>query len=315
MTNKNKRRRDGYREPPSQEPAEPAAPARRPGIMDSLFSARVAGSSNMPRVRTAFVRGLVVVISTPVTLVGIVVLVFLSWLGALLAGFQGPAALLSSVLAMPPIGSMFDLQFTSRIAGGGDVVSTILGALPLFAARAVVLGVLLGLAVEILETGRPSAAGARRGLLVAPMFVIVTVIETGFLFVTSILGSLLGQGLGLLLEIARVAASLYLFAYAPVAQLREGRGVMVSLSRSSTAARIPGTSSLAMALLYGIPALFVLQAPVGGFDVNPSPGTWVFVLVVNVLHVTVLATYAYRWMCIEDEVPETPAPRSRSRRR
>jgi hypothetical protein len=146
------------------------------------------------------------------------------------------------------------------------------------------------------------------------MVLIVTVIEIGFLFVANILGQVVGQGLSLFVQVGAVAGAVYLLAYAPVAQLREGRGVLESLSRSSLAARIPASSSLAMALLYAVPSLF-LQTPVGGFDVNPSPQVWIFVLFVNVLHVSVIATYAYRWMCIEDEVPEAPARRARSRRR
>jgi hypothetical protein len=314
MTNKNRKRREGYRDPRTERPDPVAQLTPRPGIMNSLFSARVAGTSNMPRVRTSFVRGFVVVISTPVMLVGTIGLVFLAWIGALLAGFQGPAGLMASVLAMPPIGTLFDLQITSRLSGGGDVVATLLGLIPFAAGRAVMLGVLLGLAVEILESGRPSAAGARRGLLVSPMFLIVTIVEIGFLFVASFLGGALGQGLSLIVEIGTIAASLYLLAYAPVAQLREGRGVLESLSRSTTAARIPGTSALAMALIYGIPALFIVQTQAGGFDVNPAPGTWIFVLFMNILHVSVLVTYAYRWMCIEDEVPEAPAARARRAR-
>ena len=315
MTNKNRKRREGYREPRTERPA-PTTTQRepRPGIMNSLFSARAAGTSNMPRVRTTFVRGFVLVISTPVMLVGTVGLVLLAWIAALVAGFQGPAGLMASALAMPPIGTLFDLQLTSRLTGGGDVVSTLLGLIPFAVARAVVLGVLLGLAVEILESGRASSAGARRGLLVSPMFLIVTIVEIGFLFVASFLGGALGQGLSLIVEIGTIAASLYLLAYAPVAQLREGRGVLESLSRATTAARIPGTSALAMALIYGVPALFIVQTPAGGFDVNPGPGTWVFVLFLNILHVSVLVTYAYRWMCIEDEVPEAPPPRARRAR-
>jgi hypothetical protein len=314
MTNKNRKRRDGYREPPRERP-ERSAPAPRPGFMNSLFSARVAGTSNMPRVRSSLARGFVLVISTPVMLLGSVILVFLVWIGALLAGFQGPAALMASALAFPPIGVIADLQLTTRLSGGGDLVSTVLGVIPIAIGRAIVLGVLLGLAVEILENDRPSMAGVRRGLFAAPMVLIVTVVQIGFLFVATTLGGLLGQGLGLLVFVAVIAGSLYLLAYAPVAQMREGRGVLESLSRSTSAARIPGTSALAMALLYAIPAFFIVQFIPPSFDVNPSIGTWVFVLLVNVFHVTVLVTYAYRWMCIEDEVPEAPAPRARTRRR
>jgi hypothetical protein len=283
--------------------------------MNSLFSARLAGTSNMPRVRTSFARGFVLVISTPVILAGIVVLVFLVWIAALAAGFQGPAAMMASALAIPPIGVIFDLQLTSRISVGAGAASTLIGAIPFVIAQAVALGVLLGLAVEILENGRPSMAGARNGLLVAPMVLIVSVVQMGFLLVASTLGGLFGQGIALLVFVAAVAGSLYLLGYAPAAQLREGRGVFESLSRSTSAARIPGTSALAMALIYAIPAAFLLQVIPQSYDVNPSPGMWVFVLLVNVFHVSALVAYAYRWMCIEDEVPEAPARRARTLRR
>jgi hypothetical protein len=196
-----------------------------------------------------------------------------------------------------------------------DTGTLLLGLVPMAVARAVLVGVIIGLSVEQLETGRTTVAGARRGLLVSPMVLIVSVIEVGFLFIGNVLGQIAGQGLSLFVGVAALAAGLYLLGYAPVAQLREGRGVLESLTRSSAAARIPGTSALAMALLYAVPSLF-LQTPVGGFGVNPSPLIWVFVLVVNVLHVSVIATYAYRWMCIEDEVPEPSAARAaRSRAR
>jgi hypothetical protein len=281
--------------------------------MTSMFSARGTGSTNMPRVRTTFVRGLTLVLSTPVLLGSVVVGVFLAWLGALAAGFQGPASLMSSAAAMPPIGTLFDLQMV-QVVGGGDTGALLLGLIPFAIVRSLVTGVILGVSVEILESDRPTAAGVRRGVLVAPMVLIVTIIEIGFLFVANILGQVVGQGLGLFVQVGAIAGAVYLLAYAPVAQLREGRGVLESLSRSTLAARIPASSSLAMALLYAVPSLF-LQTPVGGFDVNPSPQVWLFVLFVNVLQVAVMATYAYRWMCIEDEVPDAPARRTRTRSR
>jgi hypothetical protein len=314
MTNKNKKRREGYRTPSeATDVAESARPAPRAGLLTSMFSARGTGTTNMPRVRTTFVRGLTLVLSTPVLLASVVAGVFLAWLGALAAGFQGPASLMSSVAAMPPIGTLFDLQLV-QVFGGADTGTLLLGLIPFAVVRAVVTGVIVGVSVEVLETGRSTTAGVRRGVLVAPMVLIVTIIEIGFLFVANILGQVVGQGLGLFVQVGAIAGAIYLLAYAPVAQLREGRGVLESLSRSSLAARIPASSSLAMALLYAVPSLF-LQTPVGGFDVNPSPQVWLFVLFVNVLHVAMIATYAYRWMCIEDEVPDAPARRPRGRSR
>ena len=315
MTNKNRKRRGTAGPPPARAAAGSAPPEAppRPGLMASMFSARGTGTSNMPRVRTTFARGVVVVISSPVLLVGTVLGVFVVWLAAIAIGFQGPASTMSSALAMPPIGTYFDLQLTARVFGVGDTGTLLVGLIPLAIVRAVLVGVIMGLAVEILETERPTIDGARRGLLVAPMVLIVSVIEIGFLFVGNLLGQLVGQGLSLFVGVAAFALALYLLGYAPFVQLREGRGVLESLSRSTAGARIPGTSALAMAILYSLPSLF-LSTPVGGLGVNPSPLVWVFVLVVNILHVSVIATYAYRWMCIEDEVPE-PVARTRSRRR
>jgi hypothetical protein len=311
MTNKNRKRRESYR---TQEHA--GAPARgepRPSVLGSVFSARGSGSTNMPRVRTSFVRGLVIVMSTPAILVGVVAGVLVIWLGAIAAGFQGPATIMSMALAMPPIGILFDFDVTARVFGTGDTGTLLLGLIPFEIARSVIVGVLLGVSVEILERERATRAGIRRGLLASPIVLAVTVIEIGFLFVANILGQIAGQGLALFVQVAVVAAAIYLLGYAPVAQLRERRGILESLSRSSLAARIPGTSALAMAMLYAVPSLF-LSTPVGGLGVNPSPMMWVFVLFVNLLHVAVLATYAYRWMCIEDEVPEPAARRARARR-
>jgi hypothetical protein len=311
VTSKNKKRRQSYR-PPERE-AVPSPPEARPSLLGSIFSARGSGATNMPRVRTSFVRGLVIVLSTPAMLVAVVVGVLLVWLGALAAGFQGPATIMSMALAMPPIGTLFDFNLTARLFGTGDTGTLILGLIPFEIVRSVLIGVLLGVSVEILERGRASIDGVRRGLLVSPMVLVVTIIEIGFLFVANIVGQIAGQGLNLFVQVAAVAAAIYLLGYAPVAQLREGRGVLESLSRSSLAARIPGTSALAMAMLYAVPSLF-LSTPIGGLGVNPSPMMWVFVLFVNVLHVAVIATYAYRWMCIEDEVPEPSARRARARR-
>lgn len=314
MTNKNKRRRPGYREPrPVSRSSQAPREAARPGLLTSVFASRSAGSGNMPRLRSTLLRGVAVTLGTPVLLVGTVVLVLVAWIAALPFGYQGPVPRLASMLAMPPVGTLFDLQFTSAVFGVANGPAALLGMLPFAIARSVVTGVIFGLAVEILDTGRASLSGARRGALVSPMVLIVTVIQLGFFIVAGYIGPLI-PGLGLFVVLGTVTAAVYFLAYAPLAQLREGRGVLESLSMASRGARIPGSSSLAMALLFTVPAVAVQQTPLGGFGVNPSPLTWVFVVVANLLHVSVMATFAYRWMCIEDEVP-APAVRARSGRR
>jgi hypothetical protein len=280
--------------------------------MASMFSARAAGTSNMPRLRTTFLRGMVVTLSTPAILIGVVVLVFLTWLVALALGFQGPSLFMANALGMPPIGTTFDLQIISLSLRVTDPAHSLLAALPFMVGRAVLVGVVLGISVDVLDRGRATADGALRGVLVAPMVLIVTLIELGFLFVGNIVGSIAGAGLGVFVQVGAIAAGVYLLGYAPVAQLREGRGVLESLSLSTAAARIPGSSSLALAVFYAVPSVF-LQFVVSGLGVNPSPQLWAFVLFANILHVAVMATYAYRWMCVEDEVPEPSARRRRDR--
>ncbi len=311
MSAAKKRRRAAYREPGATAGRSVATPppAPRPGLLTSMFSARAAGTSNMPRLRSCLMRGLAVTLGTPVLLVGALTLPVIAWIAALSFGYQGPATRLASLLAMPPVGTLFDLRFTAAIFGVANGPAALVGMLPFAIVRAVVTGVIFGLAVEVLDTRRASLSGARRGLLVSPMVLIVTVIQLGFFILAGYLGPLI-PGLGLFVVLGTVTAAVYFLAYAPIAQLREGRGVLESLSLSSRAARIPGTSALAMALVFTVPAIAVEQTPLGGFGVNPSALTWVFVLLVNVLHVSVLATFAYRWMCIEDEVPD---PRVRSR--
>lgn len=314
MTNRNKRRRAGYREPrPATTQARVTGAAARPGLLTSLFTPRVAGSTNMPRLGSSILRGLTVTLGTPALLVGTVLLVLLGWIAALRWGYQGPAPELASMLAMTPVGTLFDLRLTSAVLGVGGGPTALLGMLPFAIVRSILTGVILGLAVEVLDTGRSSVAGARRGLRVAPLVLVVGVIQLGFFIVAGYIGALI-PGLAVFVRVGTVTAAVYLLAYAPIVQLREGRGVLESLSTGSRAARIPGTGSLAMALLFTVPALAISQLPIGGFGVNPSAWTWVFVLSVNLLHVSVIATYAYRWMCIEDEVPD-PTVRAPSRRR
>ena len=84
-----------------------------------------------------------------------------------------------------------------------------------------------------------------------------------------------------------------------------------ALTRSVRAARIPGVGNLALAALYVVPsiALIVLPGKPGNlFGVNPTIGAWLFVLALNLLHLALLATFAFRYLSVAHEVPES-APR------
>ena len=81
---------------------------------------------------------------------------------------------------------------------------------------------------------------------------------------------------------------------------------------------MPGAGNLTFALIYVILAFVITALPfVPGHivGVNPTAGAWVFVLLVNVVHVVFLATFAFRYLSIADEVPEAPVRERPARRR
>src|SRR5438477_1287623 len=111
--NRTTSRGNGYR--------APAPPARqgskttnerwqKPGALGSILGPRVPADTAMPRPRASFARGFVTAGSSPLLLGLGFVLVFVFWLGLIAIGFEGPAAVLTNALAVPPIGTGLDLQ-------------------------------------------------------------------------------------------------------------------------------------------------------------------------------------------------------------
>ena len=116
---------------------------------------------------------------------------------------------------------------------------------------------------------------------------------------------------------AGLVFGVYLFVFAPIMAAAEGRGMAESLSRGIRSARIPGAGNLLMAALYVFPsvALLVAQGQSGTvLNVNPTVGAWVFVILANLLHLTFMATFAFRYLSISDDVPDAPEPRARRSR-
>ncbi|MGZ5300780.1 MAG: hypothetical protein ACXWEJ_03000 [Actinomycetota bacterium] len=307
MSNKRKRkarpapRPSGYRDP---RPA--AAPARKRGILDSLFAARVPGSTSMPRVRTAITRGVITVLGSPTLVVAPVLYLLLVWLVLVAAGYQGPFAPLANLLALPPIGTSLDASLATSLFGlqGG-----LFGIIVFLAARAIALSLLTAAVVEALEDGRVTRAGMRRGLRALPVTFAICIIGVGILTLSSFFGPLLGPGFGILLQVGALVVGLYLFTFAPIIAVDEGRTMPESLGRSIRAARLPGAGNLMLAALYVVPSIAVIVAPgkPGNLiGVNPTIGAWVFALLINLLHVALLATFAFRYLSVAHEVPEPP---------
>ena len=128
---------------------------------------------------------------------------------------------------------------------------------------------------------------------------------------SSFIGPLLGQGFGLLILLASLVVGLYLFVFAPVIAVDEGRTMPEALGRSIRAARMPGAGNLMLAALYVVPfAVIVAPGEPGSLmGVNPTIGAWVFVL--GLPHVVLLAAFAFRYL----SPTRCPKPRPGARRR
>ena len=84
---------------------------------------------------------------------------------------------------------------------------------------------------------------------------------------------------------------------------------------------MPGAGNLVLAALYVVPSIAVIVVPgkPGNLiGVNPTVGAWVFALLVSLLHVALLAAFAFRYLSVAHEVPEPaerpPASAGRGRR-
>jgi hypothetical protein len=272
----------------------------------------MATESAMPKMRTSVARGFVTVAASPVLVVGSFLLLIVLWLVVIAFGYQGPFATMSSALALPPLGTSFDATLATGIFGlqGG-----IVGITAFVVLRGVLIALLTAGVVEALDTGRVSAASAVNGLRALPVCLATSVLGVAFLTLSSFFAPLLGPGFGILIQVGGLVLGVYLFVFAPVIAVAERRTLPDSLTRSIRAARMPGVGNLGMAALYVIPAIAVIVAPgkPGNLiGVNPSIAAWAFVLVVSLLHVVMLAAFAFRYLAVADEVPEAREPRGRS---
>jgi hypothetical protein len=274
----------------------------------------MATDSAMPKMRTSVARGFVTVAASPVLVVGSFLLLIALWLVLIAFGYQGPFATMSSALALPPLGTSFDATLATGIFGlqGG-----IVGITAFVLLRGVLIALLTAGVVEALDTGRVSTAAAANGLRALPVSLATSVLGVAFLTLSSFFAPLLGPGFGILIQVGGLVLGVYLFVFAPVIAVAERRTLPESLSRSIRAARMPGVGNLGMAALYVIPAIAVIVAPGkpgNVIGVNPSIAAWAFVLVVSVLHVVMLAAFAFRYLAVADEVPEAREPRGRPAR-
>lgn len=317
MTNKNK----GKRAPTgavadrrqAQSGGAAARPAKRRGLLDAIFTPRVAGTSPMPRIRTSLARGVVTVTATPILLVGTAAIVAVQWLVALALGYQGPFALFVTALALPPVGTSFDATLSTSLFGLRGGFFAIVGFVVV---RAVIQALLVAAIVEVLRGSLLGRWTLERAIRALPVALGVNVAGVGLLTLGSLIGPLLGPTFVLMIQLATLIGGVYLLSFALVIAADEGRRMSDALGRSLRAARLPGSGNLSLAAIYVVGSVALLVAPGkpgAELGVNPSVTAWVVVLVANLLHVIVQAAVAFRYLSVAAEVPEGPPQRRRER--
>jgi hypothetical protein len=270
----------------------------------------VAPMDRMPRIRTAVARGLVATWSSPLIVGLILGWLLVEWLVVVALGYPGPIALLAHIPAPPPVGTITDYSLATGILGAQGLSLIFLVA----AVHALLQAVLTGLAIEAIESGRPSRWGAIRGLRGFPVAFAVRVIGLMALIAAQLLLAFGGSsGLGLLGQIGVFVIVTWLLGFAPVIAVAEPRRLLDSLGRSIRAARMPGSGNLTFAALYVIPVFatfFALPVPGVVLDVNPPFTAWMFVVGLNLLHTAMLGALAMRYLSIASEVPDPPPRRT-----
>jgi hypothetical protein len=278
---------------------------------------------SMPPIRTSFVRGLAGTWSSPVVVGGTVVWLLVEWLVLVALGYPGPVALLAHIAAPPPLSTTTDLSISVGIFGVARGLPLVLVTSGLV--HSLLYAIVVGLAVETIETGSASRWGAIRGLRAFPVAFAIHAFGVAVLLTSSIVAGIGGGGLSYIILLAILVLATWVFAFAPVIAVTEGRRFLECLGRSIRAARLPGSGNLTFAVLYVVPwfatyvATIVGSVPGAGLDVNPRYSAWIFVIVVGLLHVAVIAALAMRYLAIADEVPDAPvrpaAARDRQRAR
>jgi hypothetical protein len=271
--------------------------------------------ASMPPIRTAFVRGLAATWSSPVIVGFTIGWVAVEWLVLVAAGFVGPFALLAYGPATPPLSTTTDLSVSIGTLGVGLGLPLVLLAA---AVHALWQSLLVGLAIEAIESGGASRWGAVRGLRAFPVTLGVHAMGVAVLFASQIVAGLGGGSLSLVLEVAIFVLAVWAFSFAPVIAVADGRRFFDSIGRGIRAARLPGSGNLTFATLYVVPVFASIIATVAGatpgatLDVNPPYTAWIYVVMLNLLHAAITGALAIRYLAIADEVPDAPARGTRS---
>ena len=289
----------------------PEPPPRR-GLLSGMSAPPL---DSMPRIRTSFTRGLAGTWSSPLIVGSLLVWLLGEWLVAVALGYPGPFALLAHVSAPTPLSTFTDLSLSTGILG---VRQGLLFVFVTAAVHALWFSLLVGLAIETIESGSSTRWGAVRGLRAYPVVLALHVIGVAVVFAANIVAGLGGGGLAFIIQLAALVVTTWVFAFAPVIAVTEHRRLMDCLGRSIRAARMPGSGNLTFAAIYAVPIFATFLTPgLPGvlLDVNPPFSAWIYVVFMNLLHAAIIGAFAFRYLAVADEVPEAPVRSAPSRER
>jgi hypothetical protein len=270
---------------------------------------------SMPRMRTAFTRGLAATWSSPLIVGALLVWLLAEWLIIVALGYPGPFALLAHVSAPTPLSTFTDLSLSTGVLG---VRQGLLFVFVTAAVHAAWFSAMLGLAIEALESGTATRWGAVRGLRAFPVVFALHVIGVAVVFAAQIVAAIGGTGLALIIQMAALVVAMWVFAFAPAIAVSEHRRLVDCLGRSVRAARMPGSGNLTFAAIYVVPIFATFLSPgLPGvlLDVSPPYTAWIYVTAMNLLHVGIVAAFALRYLAIADEVPDATVRAAPSRER
>src|SRR5205823_103603 len=136
-----------------------------------------------------------------------------------------------------------------------------------------------------------------------PTIFVIVLLNTGIVYLAQFFRFF--GSLGSLLFMLAFLGGLYFLVFAPVGAIRQGLGPRESARRSVAAARLPGSRHVALVMLYFllsfVPFLYSLPGP---FMANPTIRQWSIVLGMTIVHVVFAVAFVYRYISVEDQIPD-----------
>ena len=274
-------------------------------------------SPPFPGVLRSLLMGLRAAAGAPPLVAGALLLVGVLWLLLVAGGVQVFPSALSNSLALSPMGTVFDLTSADALFGLSGVGMA--AVLVMTIARALVMGLIIGLIDEYLDSGSVSRLGVLRGIRAYPAVLLWSYLNAGIILIlTTVIGPLLGQ-FGQVLLPAAMVGGLFLLAGAPIAAVRLGLPAREAVARATKIRKLPGWQrplTLAAAYFFVSFLIFQIVDPARRLiTANPTFVMWVFVLVATFVQLVFIGAFVAQWRAAEPFIPQQIKPRPAPARR